>query len=229
MDKEICFLINNNPLFLDKVLVSFNDIPIFFVCCDSSNNYYIVLCTDVEDLEYIIIESSLHSLYQMLSKKVEMRRPFTKASHFWSVKAGDSMESDEMQHIEGKQMDQNNLPYPNAFYEARTKEDIAYVKQIEAACLEKDRFSVIESKIDINEALSTPIAFSLDFAKEFEPYFEWGSVQISPFERKTTVFNASNARNTSLAYKENTTWNERISTGMNKNAKTPTEADCLAA
>lgn len=229
MDKEVCFFINGNTLFLDKVLVSFNDTPIFFVCCDSSNNYYIVLCTDVEDLEYIIVKSSLHSLYQMLSKKIEMRVLFTKACHFWSVKAGDSWESDEVQYLEGKQMDQDDLPYPNAYYEARKKEDIAYVEQIAAAYFAQDKFSAIEAKTDIDKAVSTLIGISLDFAQEFTPYFDCAPVPVSPFAKRTKVFEASNMGSSMLAYKENKTWDLHISTGAKKSEKAPTETDCLAA
>lgn len=229
MNKEVCFFINGNTLFLDKVLVSFNDTPIFFVCCDNSNDYYIVLCTNVEDLEYIIIKSSLHALYQMLSKKIEMRALFTNASHFWNVKAGDTWESDEVQYLERGQMVTDDLPYPNAYYEARKREDTVYVEQIAAAYFAQDKFSAIEAKTDIDKAVSTLIGISLDFAQEFDPYIDCVPIPMSPFTRKTKVFEASNMGNIMLAYKENKTWDAHISIGTNKTNKVPTETDCLAA
>lgn len=229
MDKEICFFINNNTLFLDKVLVSFNDIPIFFVCCDSSNDYYIVLCTNVENLEYIIVKSSLHALYQMLSKKIEMRALFTDASHFWNVKAGDTWESDEVQYLEREQMVTADLPYPNAYYEARKTEDTAYVEQIAAAYFAQDKFSAIEAKTDIDKAVSTLIGMSLDFVEEFDPYFDCVPASISSFARKTKAFEVSNMGNTALLYAENRTWDTHISTSINIAKNAPASEDCLAA
>lgn len=229
MDKEVCFFINGNTLFLDKVLVSFNDTPIFFVCCDNSNNYYIVLCTDVEDLEYIIAESSLHSLYQMLSKKVEMRALFTEASHFWRIKAGDTWESDEVQYLDREQMVTSDLPYPNAYYEARKKEDVEYVEQVAATYFAKDNFSTIEAKTDIDKAVATLIGVSLDFAKEFDPYIDCVPAVVSSFARKTKVFEVSNISDSILAYTESRDLYAHISTGTNKAKKVPTNEDCLAA
>ena len=130
MDKQICFLINDESLFLDKVLVAFNDTPIFFVCCDNNSCYYLALCTDIENLEYIVVKASLEMIYRVLTQKIEMREPFTAASCFWEVKAGTSIQEDEVRLLDGKNIDLEVLPYPGAVYETINKSDEAYVEQI---------------------------------------------------------------------------------------------------
>lgn len=32
MNKELCFKLDNDKLYLDQALVNYNDIPIFFIC-----------------------------------------------------------------------------------------------------------------------------------------------------------------------------------------------------
>ncbi len=130
MDKEVCFLIDDNTLFLDHVLVAFNDIPIFFVCCDNNEKQYLVLCIDIDALEYIIVECSLWSMHQMLSGEIEMRTPFVSSKQYWNVKTGDSIEQDDVQCLNGESMDSNVLPYTNAFYEAKSADDKKYVNEI---------------------------------------------------------------------------------------------------
>ena len=52
MKKTLCFILENKNLYLDKVLVSFNDTPIFYTCLDQNSNYYLVLCTDLNNFNY---------------------------------------------------------------------------------------------------------------------------------------------------------------------------------
>ena len=130
MNNELCFLIENKTLHLNKVLVAFNEFPIFFICTDDLGDYYIALCIDIEDSQYYIVKCPLRSLHQMLTGKIEMRVPFTSADYFWYVKAGKSVEEDQVVQREIKHLNLDDLPYPNAYYKTITTEDIEYVSQI---------------------------------------------------------------------------------------------------
>lgn len=202
MDKEVCFFINGNTLFLDKVLVAFNDTPIFFVCYDDDNNYYIALCTDIEELEYIIVKCSLQSLYQMLVKKIEMREPFVTASHFWYVKAGTSVENDEVQYLEREHMDLGVLPYPNAFYETRNEKDREYVEKIEAIYCVKENFSAIETIGNLEEIVNAMMEISLDFIPQSAQYFDFAPASTSPFVGRTKKFEFSDREHKTFLYTE---------------------------
>lgn len=202
MDKEVCFFISGNTLFLDKVLVAFNDTPIFFVCCDNDKNYYIALCTNIEELEYIIVKCSLQLLYQMLVRKIEMREPFVTASHFWNVKAGTSVENDEVQYLERERMDLEVLPYPNAFYETKNKADSEYVEKIEAIYCVKDNFSAIETIANSEELVNAMMEISLDFIPQATQYFDFAPALTSPFVGRTKEFKVADRAHKSFLYTE---------------------------
>jgi len=72
MSKELCFNIENQDLYLEQVLVDYMDIPIFFLCKDN-RQYYIALCTDIDDLGYIVAKLSLSEVYNLLHGKMPMR------------------------------------------------------------------------------------------------------------------------------------------------------------
>ena len=202
MNKEICFFIDGNALFLDKVLVSFNDAPIFFVCCDDSQNYYIALCINMETLEYIIVQCSLQMLYQMLVKKIEMREPFVAANHFWKVTAGASVEEDEVCCLQKASMDLSVLPYQHAFYDAKNKEDVDYVEQIESIYCVKENFSTIETTANLENAINTMMAISLDFASNAAQYFELTPILPQSFIGRTKEFMVPNRETKTFSYTE---------------------------
>lgn len=204
MNKEICFFVNGNALFLDKVLVSFNDAPIFFVCCDDSQNYYIALCTNMESLEYIIVQCSLQMLYQMLVKKIEMREPFVAANHFWKVMAGASVEEDEVCYLQSASMDLSALPYQQAFYDAKNKEDIDYIEQIESVYCVKENFNTIETNANLENAINTTMAVSLDFASKATQYFELAPILPQSFTGRTKKFVISDRETKAFSYIEQT-------------------------
>ncbi len=130
MNKELCFYINTTALFLDRVLVSFNETPIFFVCCDDDRRYYIVLCTDIENLEYIIVKQSISNIYKMLTQKIDMRTLFTDTDEYWNVKAMQDVADDEVFCCSISSLDQEVLPYAGEVYEAMHEDDYAYIDKI---------------------------------------------------------------------------------------------------
>ena len=64
MNKEKCFIIDEKILYVEKVLVDFENIPIFFLC-KSYDDYYVVLCVDFDNYNYIIVEASLIDIYNL--------------------------------------------------------------------------------------------------------------------------------------------------------------------
>ena len=69
MSRELCFNIENQDLYLEQVLVDYMDIPIFFLC-KNKKQYYIALCTDIDELRYIVTKLSLSEVYNLLHGKV---------------------------------------------------------------------------------------------------------------------------------------------------------------
>lgn len=191
MDKELCFFINDDALFLDKVLVAFNDTPIFFVCCDSESDYYLVLCTNIEDLEYIIVKTSLQMIYRILTQKAEMRAPFAEADHFWYVKAGVSPHEDEVEHLEREQMDLDVLPYPKAMYETISADDLAYVDKIKSSYFSESDFVSFEAVVADDEVPKCSLRVPDGRTQSIALYLEFSSTTESPFSGVKKRFECS--------------------------------------
>lgn len=116
MDNTLCFCLNKSNLVLDKVLVSFNEIPIFFICIDQEKNRYVVLCSDIDDFQYIIVPQKTQQIVDMLSQKITMRDLFENIDHFWSVQSGNVPDEDIVELHSGDQMDKEILPESGALY-----------------------------------------------------------------------------------------------------------------
>lgn len=192
MDRELCFYLDEKSLFLDKTLVSFNDTPIFFVCCDVCNNYYIVLCTSIEALEYIIVEASIKKVYEMLTQRVDMRELFLAANHFWSVKAGFSTEEDETQLLAREHLDLDALPLSGAKYEAINADDVAYIERITSEFLDKDKFVAIETPHDVESAFpNVCVDIANDFVQQITQYIDFSPLAESLFSGIKKAFEHS--------------------------------------
>ena len=74
MSDQLCFVIERNRLFMDKGLVYYNEAPIFFVCLDSDGKYYLALCSDLDDLEYIVVEIVRKRFVKCLHRKLRCVR-----------------------------------------------------------------------------------------------------------------------------------------------------------
>lgn len=130
MSKQLCFIIKNNKLFLDKVLVSFNATPILFVCKDGRKNYYLALCSDLENLEYVVEKQEVKDLYNLLMGKESIRSVLLSCKYFWKIRTNNDIKEDIVTKENINKIDYSVLPEEDALYEKVTKEDEAYLKKI---------------------------------------------------------------------------------------------------
>lgn len=126
---QLCFLIEKKELYLEQVLVEYNDIPIFFVC-KNLKNYYIALCTDVDESKYIVVRTSLRDMVQMLNGKIAMRDVITSQKFFWEILAGEDMEEDIVEKKDITLIDESELPDEGALYKVVTDEMQEYLEKI---------------------------------------------------------------------------------------------------
>ena len=47
MNKELCFILENKNVYLDHILVDYEYVPIFLLCKDDECQYYLALCTNI--------------------------------------------------------------------------------------------------------------------------------------------------------------------------------------
>lgn len=132
MEKKLCFCIQDNKLYLEQVLVDYNNIPIFFVCKDC-RSFYIVLCNDIEELKYIIVNISYEDLHRLLHGMLSMREVFTKQRNYWEIISGEEIELDMVTCKSIDEIDSSVLPETGACFEILTNEIAAYVKKFDEA------------------------------------------------------------------------------------------------
>lgn len=94
MNKELCFKIDSRELMVEQNLVEYNDIPIYFICKDAEQNYYTVLCVDINEEQYVIVETKLEKIFKLLTQKITMRDLILSEEKFWKIKVGNTIEED---------------------------------------------------------------------------------------------------------------------------------------
>lgn len=128
MDNTLCFKIENVDLYLEKVLVDYAEIPIFFLC-KGRGQYYIALCTNVDDLNYIVTKLSMNDVYMLLNGNVPMRDIILKQEERWSIISGEEISLDKVEKLKTSDLDMDLLPKEGAYFEIVTKKLKNYVKK----------------------------------------------------------------------------------------------------
>lgn len=156
MDKELCFCIEGNELYLEQILVDYNNIPIFFLCKDSKT-YYLALCTHVEQLSYIVINLSEADLFSLFHGKLSMREVFTKQKSYWEIISEEQIESDSVICKSMEEIDCSILPEEGACFEILTDEISLYVKKFDDTFCSKESFKTLQQKPNFNENILNEI------------------------------------------------------------------------
>lgn len=132
------FDIDGKALFLDKTLIDFNMLPVFFVCKDDNDSYYICLCTDFDEFYYIVVESSIDEIYRMLDGKITMRDVFLKKDYFYNIQSYNDLEYNEVKKMDIVCIDKDELPYEGEYYEILSQSDQEYKEKIRRLLESKD-------------------------------------------------------------------------------------------
>lgn len=115
MNKELCFKLNDDELYLDQILVNYNGIPIFFIC-KGSKGYYLVLCTDYENYNYIIVLIYINDIYNLLHNVITLRAIMLKQNQYWEVLSGDKIDEDTVTLKSMNEIDFSCLPKDEFYY-----------------------------------------------------------------------------------------------------------------
>lgn len=204
MEKELCFCIEGRNLYLEQGLVDYMGIPIFFLC-KSDKQYYASLCTDIDELRYVIVKASDEEVYCLLHGKAPMRDIFLNQKEYWEVLSGEEIFSDLVKRHPIAQLDSSVLPEENACFEVLTEETELYVHKFDNEFWGRENFgSDQEIKIDLSkifaddfidilgEAIEEFInlgSYSLKFQlnKRFDPVITLGEEYVSISIAKTAI------------------------------------------
>lgn len=150
MDKELCFKIENDSLYLEQVLVDYMGIPIFFLC-KSKQQYFIALCTDIEELNYIVTKLSLDYVYKLLRGQISMRDVILRQEEYWNIISGDEISQDKVKKEDISSLDEGILPEEGAYFKLLTKEIERFVNNFENSFFANENYSKIEKKLSLSE------------------------------------------------------------------------------
>lgn len=191
MNNELCFCVENKNLYLEQVLVDYMDIPIFFLC-KNENQYYIVLCTDIEDLNYIIIKVLPLDVYNLLHGNIPMRNLFLNQMEYWKVISGEEISLDEVTKYTVAHMDVSLLPEENACFEILTEEMKMFVQKFDNDFFDTEYFDVDEKKIELDEgSLNTLYDLLVEKVERFVNVGDYSfKSQVKPTSISTDDFHA---------------------------------------
>lgn len=130
MNKELCFIIEEQQLFMEKILVDYDGIPIFYLC-NSLEGMYLVLRRSLDDELYVIVKPGLQNILDMLKGRLGMREIITNQNEFWDVAAGDDIYDDVVIKRSMREIPADDLPYKDSYYKLATTEMEGYVKDLD--------------------------------------------------------------------------------------------------
>lgn len=154
---------------MEQILVDYLDIPIFFLC-SGDKQYYIALCTDIEDLKYIVVKLSSVDVYNLLYGEIPMRDIILKQSEYWDIVSGEDIGSDIVIKKKMDEIENTLLPEEKAYFKILTKEMQAYVERFDSEFLSSEYFYKSDKKIDVNEMMEIP--FFDDISENIDQYLE---------------------------------------------------------
>ena len=109
MKGELCFCIQGKNLYLEQVLVDYMGVPIFFLCRDEQE-YYVALCTDLEEYNYVVIRAASQEIYDLLHGKIPMRDIILNQKEYWEVFSGEEVSLDTVIEHKTGHLDLSVLP-----------------------------------------------------------------------------------------------------------------------
>ncbi|MBQ3176743.1 MAG: hypothetical protein IJB52_02905 [Clostridia bacterium] len=142
MNNKVCFILEGKELYIDEVFVDFNELPIYFSCI-SDDKYYLALCCEYDNQDYVLVESSVKEIIEMLTARITIRSTFTKKTKHWVVVAGEDITKDKISLIHTPYLDENILPKEGAKYAIVTEKVKQYLKRIEHDLYRDESYTTI--------------------------------------------------------------------------------------
>ena len=154
MNKELCFILDNKNIYLDHILVDYEYVPIFFLCKDDECQYYLALCTDIENGEYIVVKISLLNVYNLLHGNIAMRDVILNQKIFWKVVSGDEIKNDIVNEYPIDYINHQDLPEKDAKFKILQKHIKEYVQKFDKEFFASEKYDKEKSiKLNLEEII----------------------------------------------------------------------------
>lgn len=193
MNTELFFYIEKKDIYLEQILVDYMNVPIFFLCKDDKQ-YYLALCSNMDELNYIVVQISLTDTYNLLHGKIAMRDVFLKQEEYWEIFSGDEISLDIVTKHSIQKLNTSVLPKENACFEVLTKDIKTYVQNFDNKFFRNEDFYESDKDISLNE-LSEVLGSDLfkDYIEEFTSFGTY----------TTSLMSKSQTNQCKILYQEN--------------------------
>lgn len=152
MEKELCFIIENKKIYLEKVLVDYREIPIFFLC-KNSENYYISLCYDIENYNYYVFPAKTYTIYRLLHQKITMQEAMLNSDFYYDVISGETIVEDNIVKKAIAEIDKSALPEKKAVFKILTRDIKDYVINFDNYYFRSELFNKFINQIALDEEI----------------------------------------------------------------------------
>lgn len=176
MKRNLSFILNGISIYTDVCLVR-DEIPIFFTCIDDTGKYFLALCVDMDLPKYNIVKVTAMQLDNMLQGILSMREVFTLQENYWEVMPVDDRIENDLVHLKLiKDINLDELPDEDAYFELFNNELIEYAKKINLKIYEGDykswNMNICEISDNINETSEFDIStnFNIENSITVETY-----------------------------------------------------------
>lgn len=123
-----------------KVLFSY-EIPILFICSTADESYFLVYCSDIDELIYSIAQTSLEKIISMLKNEIAMNVLFDESNEKYKLEVDDFAVSCEARSVNC--FGEYETPKKGAMYGELTKSVQEYLNEISEIRCSKTHFSFI--------------------------------------------------------------------------------------
>lgn len=164
----MCFKIDSKELFLEQVLVEYHKTPVYFVCKDNNEVYHVVLCVDIDDEKYIVVETEIERLVNLFRKKITMRDIILTELKYWEIIAGDNLSDDICTQLDIEQINMDDLPYNNSYFIVLSKEHQEYFEYLKDVIMSNDtEWEILEAPNKVINELDIQISYDRTNISEY--------------------------------------------------------------
>lgn len=127
------FTINGIPLYIEKVLLFFQEIPFLFVCMDDKGNKYFCLCQDTDKGTHIICNVSTDTLLKYLKSEISFTNMYESTDTFYKVEVGEKEDfsDDIITEMKSNKIKDNIIYDEEVYFNAYLDYQKQYIRKLE--------------------------------------------------------------------------------------------------
>lgn len=127
------FTIDRIPLYIEKILLFFQEIPLLFVCLDDKGNRYFCFCRDTDKGTHLICKVSIDTLLRYLKFEISFTKMYESTDVFYKVEVGtkEDFSDDIITEIKNNKIKDNIIYEGEVYFDAYLDYQKQYIKQLE--------------------------------------------------------------------------------------------------